>query len=187
VIEDQNKVEGTQATYFTSCGALAAQTAAKTTKALMNQACLHQLSPSTAMPRTDLDVAESFSAGTTSRYDSSQFYGIIIDTGAAKRSTAGVSQFEAFQRLLPTPLNTSTKGTVTVQFGIGITSSLGSALIRTPVGNVEFHVMPADTPFLTSLRDIDMLRIYFNNLTNTLVTLKGNVLVVRRFGHSFLL
>ena len=47
--------------------------------------------------------------------------------------------------------------------------------------------MPVDTPFLLSLGDMDKLGIYFNNLTNVLVTLGGNVLVVRRFGHSFLL
>ena len=47
--------------------------------------------------------------------------------------------------------------------------------------------MPADTPFLLSLGDINKLGIYFNNLTNILVTLGGNVLVVQRFDHSFLL
>ena len=47
--------------------------------------------------------------------------------------------------------------------------------------------MPADTPFLLSLGDIDKLGIYLNNLTNVLVTLGGDVPVVRRFGHSFLL
>jgi hypothetical protein len=34
---------------------------------------------------------------------------------------------------------------------------------------------------------MDALGVYFNNLTNTLVTPQGNVPVVRRFGHSFLL
>ena len=47
--------------------------------------------------------------------------------------------------------------------------------------------MPVKTPFLLSLDDMDALGVYFNNLTNTLVTPQGNVPVVRRFGHSFLL
>jgi thiol-disulfide isomerase/thioredoxin len=34
---------------------------------------------------------------------------------------------------------------------------------------------------------MDKLRVYFNNLSNVIVTLKGNVLVVRRFGYLFLL
>jgi hypothetical protein len=34
---------------------------------------------------------------------------------------------------------------------------------------------------------MDKLKVYFNNLTNSLVTSTGNVLVIRRFSHSFLL
>jgi hypothetical protein len=59
-----------------------------------------------------------------------------------------------------------------------MTSSVGSAMISTPVGDVEFYIMPVNTLFLLSLDDIDVLGIYFNNITNTLVTLKGTVLVV---------
>jgi hypothetical protein len=47
--------------------------------------------------------------------------------------------------------------------------------------------MPTSILFLLSLGDIDVLGVYFNNLTNTLITPKGKVPVVRRFGHSFLL
>ena len=47
--------------------------------------------------------------------------------------------------------------------------------------------MLCKTPFLLSLDNIDTLGVYFNNLTNVLVTQQGNVPVVRRFGHSFLL
>jgi hypothetical protein len=76
---------------------------------------------------------------------------------------------------------------VTVQFGIGTTSLIGLIKVDTPIGQVEFHIMKANTPFLLSLADMDKLGIYFNNLLNMLVTPKGNVPVVRRFGHSFLL
>jgi hypothetical protein len=38
--------------------------------------------------------------------------------------------------------------------------------------------MLAKTPFLLNLRDMDKLRVYFNNLTNYIVTPKGDVLVV---------
>ena len=34
--------------------------------------------------------------------------------------------------------------------------------------------MPAKTPFLLSLDDMDALGVYFNNLTNTLITPQGN-------------
>jgi hypothetical protein len=38
--------------------------------------------------------------------------------------------------------------------------------------------MHAKTLFLLSLADIDKLRVYFNNLTNSLVTSTGSVLVI---------
>jgi len=47
--------------------------------------------------------------------------------------------------------------------------------------------MHAKTLFLLSLANINKLRVYFNNLFNVIVTLKGDVLVVRRFEHLFLL
>ena len=126
--------------------------------------------------------------GQESRYTSDCFYGIIIDTGASKYSTAGYPQFEALQHDTPSlQLDTSTKGTVTVQFGIGTTSCLGTVTVKTPIGLIQFYVMPANTPFLLSLNDMDRLGIYFNNLQNLLVTPRGNIPVIRRFGHCFLL
>jgi hypothetical protein len=125
---------------------------------------------------------------TTSRYDSRQFYGVMIDIGASKRSIAGYSQFQALQRTNKSiKLDETTKGIVTMQFGIGTTSSIGSTIVTTPIGQVQFHIVYANTPFLLSLVDIDRLGVYFNNLTNTLVTPQGDIPVVRRFGHSFLL
>jgi hypothetical protein len=47
--------------------------------------------------------------------------------------------------------------------------------------------MHAKTLFLFSLADINKLGVYFNNLINSLVTSTKSVLVVQRFGYSFLL
>jgi alpha-N-acetylglucosamine transferase len=47
--------------------------------------------------------------------------------------------------------------------------------------------MHAKTLFLLSLADINKLRVYFNNLFDVIITLKGDVLVVQRFKHLFLL
>ena len=75
-----------------------------------------------------------------------------------------------------------------VQFGISSTSSVGSIVVETPIGQVEFHIMHAKTPFLLSLADMDKLGVYFNNLTNSLViSTSRSILVIRRFSHSFLL
>jgi hypothetical protein len=60
---------------------------------------------------------------------------------------------------------------VTVQFRIRIILSLDSAVIKILIGKVEFYIMPLNTLFLLYLSDIDILGVYFNNLTNTLVTL----------------
>jgi hypothetical protein len=59
--------------------------------------------------------------------------------------------------------------------------------VPTPIGLVEFHVVPADTPFLLSLADLDRLETYYNNVTDTLISPSKAVRVVRRFGHPFLL
>ena len=122
------------------------------------------------------------------RYSSATFIGIVIDTGATQRSTAGLQQFKALQSLQPdVQLDTRTKGMVNVQFGIGNTTSIGSIDLHTPIGIVQFHVMEADTPFLLCLADMDTLQVYYNNLRNVIVTKTKDVLVVRRFGHPWLL
>jgi hypothetical protein len=126
----------------------------------------------------------------SSRYTSDVFLGIVVDTGASKKSTAGYGQFRALQQSNPAmelELDTSTKGQVTVQFGIGSTSSIGTANVHTPIGEVQFHIVDANTPFLLCLADMDKLQVYYNNIQDVLVTRTGEVLVVRRFRHAFLL
>jgi len=135
-----------------------------------------------------VDDTNTFTTGSTSRYDSHYFYGVVIDTRASKYSTAGYGQFQALQRTDGNvELDQTTKGIVTVQFGISTTSSIGSTKVKTLIGQVEFHIIMAKTPFLLSLADMDKLGVYFNNLSNIVITPKGDIPVVRRFGHSFLL
>jgi hypothetical protein len=136
-----------------------------------------------------VDFADSFTTKNASKYDSRHFYGVIIDISALQYSTAGYEQFQALQRTNSSiTLNETIKGQVKVQFSISFTSSISSTKVETPIGQVEFYIIIANTPFLLSLADMDKLGVYFNNLTNSLVTSTGNsVLVVRRFGHSFLL
>jgi hypothetical protein len=136
---------------------------------------------------------------TPNRYTSEKFYGVMIDSGASAKSTAGYGQYLAFKKNEIDPsvdLDPSRAGAVNVQFGIGSASSIGSLTIDTPFGIVEFHVVKADTPFLLSLADMDRLKVYFNNVTNSLVQMintngilrkKGSYPVIRRFGHGFLL
>lgn len=124
---------------------------------------------------------------TSGRYNSDRFYEIIIDTGASKHSTAGFQQFQAYQRIKPSLINKTKAGTVTVQFGIGKSTSIGSTLVDTPIGTIEFHILPVDTPFLLSLSDMDKLGIYYDNTKNLLVSPNSKFPVSRRFGHAFLI
>ena len=54
-------------------------------------------------------------------------------------------------------LNELTKGTVNVQFGIGSTSLIGSVIVLTLIGDVDFHVVRVDTLFLLCLADLERL------------------------------
>ena len=112
----------------------------------------------------------------------------MIDTGASKRSTAGYSQYLAYQRLnTSVSIDTTKAGAINIQFGIGLTLSIGSIIVNTPAGQAEFHIVKADIPFLLYLKDIDILGVYYNNLKDLLVTPAKTVLVIRRFSHPFIL
>jgi len=42
--------------------------------------------------------------------------------------------------------------------------------VQLPVGEIVFYIICADTLFLMSLRDLDSLGCYYNNLTDEVVT-----------------
>jgi len=74
-----------------------------------------------------------------------------------------------------------------MQFGIRIATSIRTTDVVTPIGKIQFYIIYIDTPFLLYLADIDRLQIYYNNLRNVVITYTKKVLVVRWFGHLFLL
>jgi hypothetical protein len=129
---------------------------------------------------------------TPDRYTSEKFYGVMIDSSASAKSTAEYDQYLAFKKNKIDPsvdLDPSRAGAVNVQFGIEFASSIGSLTIDTSFGVVKFHVIKADTSFLLSLADMDRLKVYFNNVENTLIMIIQNrkLPVIRRFDHGFLL
>lgn len=121
------------------------------------------------------------------RYSSEVFIGIMIDTGAANKSTAGLSQLKALQRLQKIDLNTDRAGEAEVQFGIGSSTSIGTALVETPIGPITFHIVPAETPFLLCLQDLDKCKVYYDNIENSLIGQKRKTPIVRAFGHPWML
>jgi hypothetical protein len=111
----------------------------------------------------------------------------MIDTKASKHSIVGYSQFLTLQKINKVQLNESIRGTVSIQFKIGSTSSINSIKVATLIGTVKFYIVKVDTPFLLCLADINNLQVYFNNLKNVLITPLKTVPVIRQFRHPFLL
>ncbi|KAI3533656.1 hypothetical protein CSPX01_12581, partial [Colletotrichum filicis] len=54
--------------------------------------------------------------------------------------------------------------------------SLESTVINTLFSNITFYILLTNTPFLYYLRDINKLRVYFNNINNLLI--KGDIIIL---------
>jgi hypothetical protein len=191
ILDDTGDIQDQSEQFITSFGTLQPNEASNIATTLANQATAHALCADlTPTPNMQHDQEEPFAYIATERYNSTTFYGVMIDTGASKRSTAGYGQYMAYKKLNSTSsLDTTRAGAINVQFGIGSTASIGSITVHTPIGNAEFHVVHADTPFLLCLADLDSLGVYYNNIQNLLIGPSGSapVPVVRRFGHPFML
>jgi len=96
---------------------------------------------------------------TTERYTPKEFYSVIIDIGAFKKSTAGYRQYLAYKTTVNnnTDINTMQTRAINVQFSIGLTILIRLVAVKTLIGLVNFHVVKADTPFLLCLADMDRL------------------------------
>jgi hypothetical protein len=106
------------------------------------------------------------------------------DTGAAGVSTAGEGQVTALQKMDPTiRIDTRKAGKHTIRFGKGKAVSKGIIKVPTPLGQITFHVVPANTPFLYCIQDMDRMVVKLDNLKNLLVQGNNIVPVVRKWGH----
>ena len=174
--------------FYTTVGQVKTYEAILIAETLANKAFSYSMLTEDVAPYMSDQDPFSYTIETTSRYTSAQFQGIMVDTRASKRSTGGYGQFLTLQKQdSAVQLNIATQGIVNVQFGIGSTSLISSARVSIPIGTVEFHIVKVNTPFLLCLADIDNLQVYFNNLKNLLIILRDAILVVRRYGHPFLL
>ncbi|RKF75855.1 hypothetical protein GcM3_082001 [Golovinomyces cichoracearum] len=120
----------------------------------------------------------------STRYGPHNFKDIYIDAGAANNSTGGYNQWIALQKYQKVEIDSSKKGTVNVQFGIGSTSSIGSVKVNIPIGTIEFHIVRANTPFLLCLKDMDKLEAYYDNITDRIYLGDQSYPANRRFGHA---
>ena len=128
------------AAYLTTFRELAPSEATSTSMELANKAFSHSLKAvdTTEITTTALNTDPfAYSANAESRYTSTVFMGIMIDTGASRKSTAGYSQFQALQLTDPSiQLDTLTKGQVNIQFGIGTTSLIGTTHVNSLIGKI---------------------------------------------------
>jgi hypothetical protein len=102
---------------------------------------------------------------------SKEFYGVIINIGASKKSIIGYRQYLTYKNTTINNIDIDTMqiGAVNVQFGIGLAALIGLVIVKTPIGPVDFYVIKADTPFLLCLANIDKLQVYYNNIINALI------------------
>ena len=174
-------------TFLTSISTLTIDDAENFTSILIDRAFAHVL--------TGFDILLTQSSESTimvysphyGHYSDKLFYSIMIDTGAATHSTAGLRQSFAYSKIYGDIQIDKTKSH-TFQFGIGSTMSIGVTVINTPVDNIDFHIVEANIPFILCLRDMKTLNIYLDNICNLLVSTSTQVWqVVKKFGHLFLL
>ena len=84
-------------------------------------------------------------------------------------------------------LDTFQAGEVIVRFGISQTSLLGTIKVITPISQITFYIILADILFLFCLRDINRLRVKFDNLDNVFIQGKLRTPIVRAYGHPWML
>ncbi|SLM34773.1 integrase and r domain-containing protein [Lasallia pustulata] len=106
----QEKAEG----FFCSSGAIY-QAEAKTSD-LANRSLDHAITGTSPVTGNDNSESNPFAYTTSNRYTSKEFYGVMIDTGASKRSTAGYGQYLAYKKINNIPVDISKAGAVHVQF-----------------------------------------------------------------------
>jgi hypothetical protein len=122
------------------------------------------------------------------RYSSGIFQGIMPDSGASGVSTVGEPQFLALQKLDPKiQLDRTKAGDHRIRFGKGTALSKGIVKVETPLGQITFHVVPTNTPFLYCIQDMDKMGVKLDNLKNVLIQGIKSVPIVRKWGHPWML
>ena len=147
---------------------------------LANHSFIHLITPKNqpiSTPATPIiDITDYkqdlFAYITIKRYSAKKFYGVIINIGTSKKSTVGYKQYLIYKATIDnnTDINITQTGAVNVQFGIGSTTLIRLVVVKTLISLVNFYIVKVDTPFLLCLADIDKLQVYYNNITDTLIS-----------------
>ena len=173
--------------FITSLGVLDASESSAATKILANGAFRHRLISSNETSSI-APTSYVFNASIDSRYDSSEFKKLLIDSKTATRSTRDMSQLKALQKLDSTiKFDTSTAGSANFIFDMGSTGSIESINLNTSIELIIFHIVQINIPFFLCLADLDRANAYFNNVSNRVIQMNRFYPVVRRYGHVFLM
>ena len=152
---------------------------------LSNKSFMHLLTAQDTLQSNEASTTQHF---VLDQYAETVFQGIMSDTGAAKVSTVGKSQFKTLQREMPEiELDTIRANKATICFGSEmLLSSIGTVQVFIPIGTTNFHVVDTPTPFLLCLKDMDTLSIDLNNITNQLICQDGkSIPIFRKWGHPW--
>ena len=137
--------------FITSLDVLDATESSTATKILTNDAFKHCLISSDEISLiAPISVSYVFNVSIDSRYDSSEFKGLLIDSGAATRSTGGMDQLKTLQKLDNTiKFDISTVGSANFIFDMNSTGSIGSINLNTSIRLITFHIVQINTLFFS--------------------------------------
>lgn len=98
------------------------------------------------------------------------FKGIMFDTGAAHASSGNIAQYTAYCSFTGSKPGIDTKRRALVKFEIGEEHSKRMAKIQFSTDDnwlsFEMRIVDADVPILISIDNMDLIEVYFNNLSN---------------------
>lgn len=132
------------------------------------------------------DVEPSHLFTIRDRYTEQVFQGIMPDTGAARFSTGGLSQYLALRQVdnTATDIDKSQMGMAKVGFGPGKEIlSIGSTIVRTVIGPITFHIIEQPTPFLLCLDDMRQHGLIVDVLADELVQGDKRFPLTLKWGH----
>jgi hypothetical protein len=115
------------------------------------------------------------------RYSGITFQGIMLDNRATGISTVSLPQVTILSKLDPIILiDSSTTRNHRIKFGAGEVLFLGTIQVNTQLGNIMFHMLLTNIPFLFCFQDIDRIRVKLDNLQNVLIQGNKTIPVVRK-------
>lgn len=129
----------------------------------------------------------------STRYRREHFYGVMVDTGAARGSTCSETQYLAYCRQVGKAPSINASRKANCVFGIGSTPSKGIAEIEFPVGNIiltfSVHIVEADVLLPLCLDGMVKMGLFYNNFADKLEHPASGQPenIIRQFDHPYVL